>query len=255
MNLPPIPLILLATLAWALPAAAQDVRSGYDYASPQTKATQDDAFANPGALWLEEGRALWRRVEGKAGKSCADCHSGNGQDLVEAGAAYPKFDAELGRPITLSRRIRQCRTTHMKAADLAPESNALMSLEMLLRHRSVGKPLGIAIDGPMRPFFERGKALYFQRRGQFNMACNHCHDQRPGKYVRGERLSQGQINNFPAYLVRWGKVGSAHRRFQLCDRQARAKPYPIESPEYVALEIYVAHRGRGLPVEAPAVRP
>ena len=62
------------------------------------------------------------------------------------------------------------------------------------------------------------------------------------------------MNGFPAYLLRWGAVGSAHRRFQVCDDQALAEPLAIGSADYLALELYVATRGNGLPVEAPAVR-
>jgi sulfur-oxidizing protein SoxA len=143
----------------------------------------------------------------------------------------------------------------MKAKPLPPESGAILSLELFLRRQAAGRPLEVSIDGPMKPFYELGKQLYFRRRGQFNLACYQCHDQQPGEYIRGERLSQGQINNFPAYLIRWGTIGSAHRRFQLCDGQARAEPFAIGSPQYLALEVYVASRGRGLAIEAPAVRP
>jgi sulfur-oxidizing protein SoxA len=34
----------------------------------------------------------------------------------------------------------------------------------------------------------------------------------------------------------------------------RAEPYELGSPEFVALELYLAWRGKGLPVETPAVR-
>jgi len=87
-----------------------------------------------------------------------------------------------------------------------------------------------------------------------NLACFQCHDDRPGEWVRGEQLSQGQTNAFPAYLLRWAGVGSVHRRFQFCDDQRVAEPLPLGSEDYLALELYVAWRGNGLPVEAPAVR-
>ena len=246
---------LVAILCLTSAAGSEPAKSGYFYASPETRTMQDDSFANPGTLWLEDGAAQWQRVEGKAGKSCATCHSDDGAELIDAARRYPKYDERLGRPLTLSQRIKQCRERHMRASSLESESERLLSLELLLRKRAAGRPMDVAIDGPMLPYFEQGRALYFQRRGQFNLACYQCHDLRPGEYVRGERLSEGQINNFPAYLVRWGAVGSAHRRFQLCDSQARAEPFAIGSPEYVALEVYVAHRARGLAIEAPAVRP
>jgi sulfur-oxidizing protein SoxA len=35
----------------------------------------------------------------------------------------------------------------------------------------------------------------------------------------------------------------------------RAEPYAYGADEYVALEIYLASRARGMPIEAPGVRP
>jgi len=35
----------------------------------------------------------------------------------------------------------------------------------------------------------------------------------------------------------------------------RAEPYDYGAPEYVSLELYLMWRARGLPIEAPAVRP
>jgi sulfur-oxidizing protein SoxA len=42
--------------------------------------------------------------------------------------------------------------------------------------------------------------------------------------------------------------------FVWCNTSIRAEPYPEGAPEYLALELYVAWRGRGLPMESPAVR-
>jgi sulfur-oxidizing protein SoxA len=35
----------------------------------------------------------------------------------------------------------------------------------------------------------------------------------------------------------------------------RAEPFAYGAPEMVALELYLAHRARGMVAEAPAVRP
>jgi sulfur-oxidizing protein SoxA len=42
--------------------------------------------------------------------------------------------------------------------------------------------------------------------------------------------------------------------FAWCNTSVRALPSPFGADEYVNLELYVAWRGRGLPVETPAVR-
>ena len=50
-------------------------------------------------------------------------------------------------------------------------------------------------------------------------------------------------------------MGSLQRRIRNCLTGVRAEPYAYGAPEMVALELYLADRARGLPVETPAVRP
>src|SRR5262245_45917409 len=65
--------VLAAAVASAeIPPAER--KSGYDFMARETRAMQDDDTANPALLWVLDGETLWRRKEGSAGKSCADCH-------------------------------------------------------------------------------------------------------------------------------------------------------------------------------------
>ncbi|MEQ9361271.1 MAG: sulfur oxidation c-type cytochrome SoxA, partial [Rhodospirillales bacterium] len=102
--------------------------------------------------------------------------------------------------------------------------------------------------------FKKGEEFYNQRRGQLDMACKHCHEDFPGAQLRANVLSEGQGNGFPVYRLKWNGVGSLHRRFRGCNKQVRSSAYGYGSDEYLALELYVMWRGRGLPVETPAVR-
>ena len=231
----------------------QPPRSGYEFARPETQAIQDDEFGNPGQFWVERGARLWSRPDGAAGRSCRSCH-GAATALSGAAATYPKVDGITGRLINLEQRINACRVRHQETDPYALESEPLLSLSSYVTRQSVGWPLAVRIDGDARPWFRRGRELYAERVGQMHLACTQCHDQRVGHLLRAERISQGQINGFPAYLLRWGTVSSVHRRFQFCNEQARAEPLPIGSDDYNALQLYVAWRGAGLAVEAPAVR-
>ena len=84
--------------------------------------------------------------------------------------------------------------------------------------------------------------------------CAQCHDDLAGEKLRGDTNSQGQTNGFPIYRLMWRSMASTHRMFEWCNVSLRAEPHALGSPEYLALELYVAWRGNGLPVEAPAVR-
>ena len=59
-------LVLLAVAAMSLMGAG-DRRSGYDDASADTRAMQDDDAANPAFLWVQQGESLWSAAEGAAG--------------------------------------------------------------------------------------------------------------------------------------------------------------------------------------------
>lgn len=243
--------MILGSLPGAATAEPPDpALSGLNWATPAIRDMQLDEFANPALFWLERGEELFAAKDGAADKSCADCHADGA--LNGAAASFPKV--REGRLLNLETQTNSCREKHMQAEAWPLESEALLSVTLFLRSLSAGQPVDVAVTGEAMSFFERGRTLYHQRRGQMNLACNQCHDDRPGEWVRGEQLSQGQINNFPAYLLRWAGVGSTHRRFQFCDDQRVAEPLPLGSDDYLALELYVAWRGNGLPVEAPAVR-
>ncbi len=242
-------------LAVTGPALAdEDVVSGYKYATKDTQALQDDEMQNPGMLWTDTGEELWSEVEGEAGKSCESCHNDASESMKTAGVSYPKYKDSIGKLQNLEQRINQCRTENMKAKAWKWESNQLLSMTTYVRHQSRGLPVSVAVDGPAKPFFEAGKKFYYQRRGLLDMACKHCHEDNEGNKIRANILTQGQLNGFPTYRLKWQKIGSSHRRFRGCNKQVRATPYKNGSDEYVNLELYVTWRGQGLGVETPAVR-
>ncbi len=232
----------------------KEVISGWKFRSKETRQLQQDDFDNPGYLWVDKGEDLWNKVEGKAGKSCAVCHDDASVTMKGVGASMPKWDAKLGRPLTMEQRINVCRTDNMEAKPWKWESDQMLSMTSYVKNQSRGMPVNVQADGPMEPWVNRGKELYYTRVGQLNMSCANCHEANFGKYIRADYLSQGQSNGFPTYRLKWQKVGSLHRRFKGCMKNIRAKPYKRGSDEFVALEIYIAQRGKGLQVESPAVR-
>ena len=229
-------------------------RSGYTYLSEENQQLQDDDFANPGLLWVEKGQELWRQADGTTGASCMGCHGDAAESMRGVRTRYPRFDSRRGKLINLEQQINRCREEHMQAGPYPDESEALLALTAFVGFQSRGMPINVSIDGPAQPFFEAGRAFFSRRRGQLDLACSHCHDQFAGQRLRGDVISQGQINGFPIYRLTWQTLGSAQRMFAWCNTSVRAEPYASGSDEYVNLELYLAWRGRGLPVETPAIR-
>ena len=229
-------------------------RSGYTYATPETRAIQDDEFENPAFLWVDYGEELWDTVDGTEGKACASCHENASDSMAKVGATYPIFAPELGKPINIEQRINQCRTERMGAEPWKWESRELLAMTSYVKNQSYGKPVDVSLSDELMPFYEQGKEFYYQRRGQLDMACSNCHVDFSGGQIRANILSQGQPNGFPTYRLKWQKIGSLHRRFRGCNKQVRATPYANGSDEYVNLELFLTHRSNGLPVETPSVR-
>ncbi|HEX2655012.1 MAG TPA: sulfur oxidation c-type cytochrome SoxA [Xanthobacteraceae bacterium] len=228
--------------------------SGYEFRSKETRALQDDDLENPGFLAVERAADMWKKVDGSAGKSCASCHSDAEVSMNGVGAAMPKWDGKANKPINLEQRINICRTEHMQAQPWAFKSQELTDMTTFVRHQSRGLPVTVKTDGPMSPWFERGKKMYYTRVGQLDLACASCHEHNNGKFMRADFLSQGQTNGFPTYRLRDQRLVPLHERFEGCMFDVRAEPFKPLSDEFLALELYVAWRGIGLPVETPSVR-
>ncbi len=236
------------------PLSPGSLQSGYAFQSPDTRALQDDPFANPGFLWVDAGEDLWRRAEGSAAIACADCHGTGGDDLAGVAARYPIYDDQEQHLVNLEQRINLCRQRYQQATLLPYESQDLLELTSFVAYLSNGIPIHVGVNGAARPYFEAGRTYFYQRRGQLNLACSHCHDDNWDKMLRGDRLSQGHGNGYPSYRLEWQTVGSLHRRLRFCNAGVRAEPLPFGAPDYVNLELFLAWRATGLPIEAPAVR-
>ena len=236
------------------PPLPQPLRGGIEFQSPEVRAMQADAFGNPGSLWVTRGAALWEARNSGAQAACASCH-GKAEDSMKGVAVrYPRHDAAIGRVVNLEQRINACVERNQKAAPLAWESEPLLALTAHVAAQSNGARVDAAIDGPAARTYERGRTLYFERHGQLNIACTHCHDGSWGRTLLTERISQGHPTDWPAYRLEWQSLGSLQRRLRACYFGVRAEMPAFGSDDLVALELYLAARARGLAISVPGVR-
>jgi sulfur-oxidizing protein SoxA len=238
-------LLLLTTAAFAAPP--QPLRGGIEFQSPDVRALQADAFANPGSLWVTRGATLWE-------KGCASCHGKAESSMKGVAARYPKHDAALGRVVNIEQRINACVVGKQNAPALAWESEPLLALTAYVSAQSNGAKVDVDVAGPAAAAYERGRSLYFERQGQLNVACTHCHDGSWGKTLLAERISQGHPVDWPAYRLEWQALGSLQRRLRACHYGVRAEQPAFGSDDLVALELYLAHRAKGLAISVPGVR-
>jgi sulfur-oxidizing protein SoxA len=247
--------LLAATAAVAAEIPQAQRRSGFTFMTPETQAMQNDDTANPAMLWVLDGEALWKRKAGTADKACADCHGDAASSMKGVAARYPAFDKALGRPVDLEGRINLCRANQQQAAPLAYESRDLLALTAFVAKQSQGSPIEAGSDPQLAPFIAKGRALYTQRQGQLNLACNNCHEEVWDKRLAGSAITQGHATGYPLYRLEWQTLGSLQRRLRACMTGIRAQAYDFASPELIELELYLMSRVRGMPMESPAIRP
>ena len=251
--------LLLAASATALTAdepkrEITEPRSGVTFNSADVQQLQKDDGANPGMLWVGQGESLWNEAAGAEQKSCASCHGDAPKSMKGVAARYPVYDASEKNLVNLEGRVNLCRVKRQKADALRYESEPMLALTAYVASQSRGMPVQASIGGAARAHFDAGRTLYSIRQGQLNLSCAQCHERNWGRTLLAETISQGQSNGYPAYRFEWQTLGSLHRRLRACQIGIRAEQSPAGAQDLLDLELYLAWRASGLPVEAPGVR-
>ena len=261
-----LPVLTVSLLLYAVAFSASGVenpvrpsplKSGLEYSGAEVRALQRDEFSSPAMLWAARGEILWNAPAGASNKSCASCHQDARISMKGVSAHYPRYvkaDSGTARLTNMEGRINQCRVQNQRAAPLRYETDELLALTAYVGMHSRGLPVSVAIDSQNRLDFERGKAMYYTRMGQMNLACTHCHDRNAGGKLLNDTISQGHGNPYPAYRLEWQTVGSLHRRLRACFFGVRAERPPAGSQDLLDLELFLAWRAQGLNVETPGVR-
>jgi sulfur-oxidizing protein SoxA len=248
-------LLALAAAAAAAPPLPDGRLSGFEFMGESTQAMQRDDASNPGMLWVLEGEAAWSHQVGADRRSCAGCHGDARQSMRGVAARYPAFDAALQRPVDLRQRIAGCRQK-LQPQSIAPgDTPQALALEAYVAFQSRGLPISPPVDARLEPARERGRQWFEQRLGQLDLACSDCHDAQAGRRLGGSPIPQAHPTGYPIYRLEWQGLGSLQRRLRTCMSGVRAEPFAWDAPQWIELELFLAWRARGMPLESPAVRP
>jgi sulfur-oxidizing protein SoxA len=247
-------LVFVASYA-AAQVGADKRRSGYQDMGEALQKMQDDDTANPGMLFVQLGGQLWAKAAGAADKSCADCHGAAATSMKGVATRYPAIPSGGDRPIDLEGRINLCRAENQKAERLPPENRDLLALTAYVAHQSRGLTIAPPADPRLDAYRAQGEEIYRRRQGQLNLSCATCHDDNAGKKLAGVAIPEAHPTGYPIYRLEWQALGSLKRRLRNCLVGIRAEAWPLDAPEYTALELYLMQRAKGLKLETPAVRP
>lgn len=207
----------------------------------------------PYEINIENGEQLYTTPFAN-GKTYATCF---GEDVTQVKSKYPHFDSKSGTVKTLELAVNECREANGEKP-LKYGKGEIADISAYLAFEGRGNPIDIQIPDDPRAveWYEKGKHHYYAKRGQLNMACADCHIYNSGSKVRADLLSPalGQPSHFPVYRSKWGGLGTLHRRYEGCNKQVRAKPFPLQGEEYRALEYFHTYMSNGLDWNGPGAR-
>jgi len=270
--------ILGLALCIALPQAAmatpaQDLKEFRDYFAERFPNTPFDDYINgvysidpasreqweqieefaPYELNVSNGQAMFEKAFAN-GKHYADCFENGGIGIRQN---YPYFDTQRGEVVTLELAINECREANGEKP-LKWKRGPIADISAYMAYTSRGNVFDIKIPDDPRALaaYERGKKHFYQKRGQLNMSCADCHKFYSGNLIRADKLSPalGHVTHFPVYRSKWGGLGTLHRRYDGCNKQVRAKPFPAQGEEYRDLEYFHTYMSNGLAVNGPGAR-
>lgn len=200
---------------------------------------------------IDEGRVLFEAPL-PDGTTLGQCLPGGG---VGTAHTWPRITPD-GEVDTLALAIGRCRRIHGAKA-WAFDRGPMVAVLTYLASTSRGHRAGVAppTTAAGRAALEAGHGVFTQRRGSRDFACQGCHVTAAGKHLREQTLAPlwGAANHYPVYGLGWGAMGTLHARFAGCYEMAGATAPAPQSPEFRALEYFLAVMAHGLPWVAPGI--
>jgi len=212
---------------------------------------------HPGHFAVDEGEALVARLAMRDARILS-CLGEGGRSLAGLAARYPKFDAALGRIMTVEGRIEHCAASVL--GERIPQGSIPNNkISIWFKSQSAGVPIAVDVGNPqLMQAYRRGEQLFHVKTGQLNFACASCHvpGSIMGHKLRGETPTTpfGDAAHYPTYRTPIGMVESMQQRFARCHGQMRTQELPPGDPAYTDLEVFMTVLSNGYPVSVPSAR-
>jgi sulfur-oxidizing protein SoxA len=221
---------------------------------PDARRQFDDIMEFPPFLsTIERGKQMWERPFGN-GKRFADCFDSGGRN---AAATFPRYDVVSAQVISFEMAINDCLRQNGQKPLALEDMNVIGVLVSYAKTLSDGARLDIRAQTPAaQAKLEAGRADYYRRRGQMNLACANCHINLAGRFMRDEIISPvlGQATHFPVFRRGGEQLLTVQAYFRRCFTQIRATPPALGSETMNNLEYYHAYLSNGLPMRASVYR-
>ena len=220
--------------------------------NPEAKEQYDSVMDFPPfAADVHEGGLKWE-TQFKNGGQFSSCFRYGGNN---AAAAYPFFDDKAGRVVTFENAINDCLKTNGES-ELKYGSREMALLTAYAKSLSDNAKINIKVKSPgALAAYEKGKQIYYERRGKLNFACATCHVDNAGKFARSEQLSMmvGHASHWPEFRSGTEPV-TLQGRFIQCQKNTLAEPREFNSTDYNNLEYFMTYMSNGLKMKTPVFR-
>ena len=208
----------------------------------------------PYELNVDRGEELFNQTF-KNGNTYGSCFENDGIGIRQN---YPYFDTDRNKVITLEGALNDCRVKNGEKPLSYFKGKELAHVSAYMAYTSRGNKFNVQIPNTSEALnaYEKGKKLYFTKKGQLNFSCADCHVYQTGTKLRADIPSPaiGHPTHFPVYRSGMGRLVTLHERFAGCLNRIRAKSFKGGSDELNNLEFFTTFMSNGLEVNGPGSR-
>jgi sulfur-oxidizing protein SoxA len=208
----------------------------------------------PYELNVDRGEELFNQTF-KNGNTYGSCFENDGIGIRQN---YPYFDTGRNKVITLEGALNDCRVKNGEKPLSYFKGKELAHVSAYMAYTSRGNKFNVQIPNTSEALnaYEKGKKLYFTKKGQLNFSCADCHVYQTGTKLRADIPSPaiGHPTHFPVYRSGMGRLVTPHERFAGCLNRIRAKSFKGGSDELNNLEFFTTFMSNGLEVNGPGSR-
>ena len=208
----------------------------------------------PYELNVDRGEELFNQTF-KNGNTYGSCFENDGIGIRQN---YPYFDTGRNKVVTLEGALNDCRVKNGEKPLSYFKGKELAHVSAYMAYTSRGNKFNVQIPNTSEALnaYEKGKKLYFTKKGQLNFSCADCHVYQTGTKLRADIPSPaiGHPTHFPVYRSGMGRLVTLHERFAGCLNRIRAKSFKGGSDELNKLEFFTTFMSNGLEVNGPGYR-
>ncbi len=215
---------------------------------------------NPAAMDVAEGEEIFNSLIGQ--EAYAKMLGIKVKELPKTIAGFPRFVKAANKVVTLSQSLQMAMLDRGQAVAKL-ESKEMVKMSAYVKSLANDQKINIDVKAnkQMQEMVALGQKIFEERRGGRGLSCNSCHSPDiVGSRLRMQALPDlgsketASAATWPAYRMTQSAMVTLDKRMQQCMKNALLAELPLGSKEMVGLEVYVAHKAKGNPMQIPGLK-